>query len=644
MPEPRPTERADRRQLTVLFCDVAGSSQLLENLNDEEWSYVLREYHASCQSIISSFDGHIAQFLGDGFLAYFGYPVAHENNSHRAIKAGLEVLAQLETMNERIRAAIAPREARLSLRIAVHTGAVVVDEVGRNTSSIDHIALGIVPTIAARLQQEARENTLVISEATHRLVRGAFQCKDLGKFSLKGISAPQGAYEVTGESGLQSRFDIEIAKGLTPFVGREQELATLVSVWEQVRAGAGRVVLIEGEAGIGKSRLAHEFTRALDSSSCQVFVGRCSSYNSNSAYLPVIQLIHALLELRPEDDDATRLSGIEQSLVRTGREAAEVVPLVARLLSIPCRDRYPEQPMAGPQDKQRLQELLTQWLCNQATACPLVLVVEDLHWVDPSSKELLDRLVASIGGQRILVVAAFRPEYQPKWQGPHVHTLSIGPLTRRHAEVMVRHLQGTQPLTADVVQRLVANTDGVPLFLEELTLSLMRDGSTGAVPASLHDLLMARLDQLGPAKELAQLAATIGQEFSHEVLASLAELEAPTFDEHIDKLVGSGLVWRNDTTTSPTYAFKHALVRDTAYHSLMSRARRSIHARLADVFSERFADVARIQPELVAHHCTEAGLAQRAVDLWQKAGLRSAERCELPEAIRHLRKGLEVLG
>jgi class 3 adenylate cyclase/predicted ATPase len=643
MRDARPPDRGNRRQLTVLFCDVAGSSQLLESLNDENWSYALREYHASCQAIIANHDGHVAQYLGDGLLAYFGYPVAHEDNPHRAIRAALQILSQIDAMNARIQAAIAPCEASLRLRIAIHTGVVVVDEIGKHASA-DHIALGIVPTIAARLQQEARENTLVISEATHRLVSGAFECHSLGAFALKGLSSPQPAYEVTGESGLTSRFDIGIAKGLTPYVGRERELDLLQSVWREAVTASGRVLLIDGDPGIGKSRLVHEFSRSLDASEHRMLVCRCSAYNRNSAYFPIIQLLHSLLGLQQGDPPLLKLDRIEQALLRAGRELSEAVPLIARLLSISCQGRYPE-PQATPlQDKQRLHDLLVEWLRHDSTFKPIVMFVEDLHWVDPSSRELFERLSVAIADRRILLLLAFRSEFQLEWQHlAHVRRLSLGPLTRRAAESMVRHLQGGRALHADVVNRLISSTDGVPLFLEESTLMALAHGDNTTIPATLHDLLTARLDQLGPAKELAQTAATIGAEFSYEMLRAVSKLDATTLQSQVDQLVAAGLVRRDENASPPAYSFKHALVRDTAYQSLLSRARRASHERIADVFSDQFPDIARNQPELIAHHCTEAGLTQRAVDLWQKAGLRSAERYELPEATRHLRKGLEVL-
>jgi len=643
MPDSRSPDRGNRRQLTVLFCDVAGSARLLESLNDENWSYALREYHASCQALIAKHDGYVAQYLGDGLLAYFGYPVAHEDNPHRAIRAGLQILSQLEAMNERIQAEIAPCQARLSLRIAIHTGIVVVDEMGRHASA-DHIALGIVPTVAARLQQEARENTLVISEATYRLVSGAFECHDLGTFNLKGLSTPQPAYEVTGESGLATRFDIERAKGLTPCVGRDNELDALKNAWRESVTGAGRVVLLDGDPGIGKSRLVHEFSRTLDTSEHRLLVCRCSSYNRNSAYFPILQLIHSLLGLQHADADAVKLDRIEQALVRSGRELSEAVPLIARLLSIACQGRYSEPQATPQQDKQRLHELLVDWLRHESTFKPILMVFEDLHWMDPSSQELLERLSGAIADRRILLLLALRSEFQLPWQQlPHMKRLSLGPLTRRAAEAMVRHLQGDRVLPTDVVSRLIGSTDGVPLFLEESTLMVLDHGNNTAIPATLHDLLMARLDQLGPAKELAQVAATIGAEFSYDVLRAVSRLDEPVLKAQVERLVAAGLVRRDEKAMPPAYAFKHALVRDTAYQSLLSRARRASHERIAAVFCDQFADIARNQPELIAHHCTEAGLTQRAVDLWQKAGLRSAERYELPEATRHLRKGLEVL-
>lgn len=637
-------EKGDRRQLSVLFCDVAGSSQILETINEEDWSYVLHEYHSSCQSVIERYDGHIAQYLGDGLLAYFGYPVAHENNPHRAIKAALEIVAQIDSINDRVRIAIGSGRTTLSLRVAIHTGLVVVDELG-GTASAERIALGMVPTIAARLQQEAADNCVVISDSTYQLVKGAFECRSLGPLKLKGITSLQPAHQVTGESGLQSRFEVQMSQGLTPFVGRDEELARLAQLWREATDGSSRVVLIDADAGIGKSRLVQEFTERLGEAEHLTLLCRCSPYSRNSAYYPVINLIYSLLGLRAADPASLKLERIERAIQRIGMNADEGVPLIARLLSIPYQERYRELALSALQEKQKLQDLLIEWLRHEAALRPIRLFVEDLHWVDPSSRELLDRLVVAIRQCRILLLIAFRPEIDAPWLGlDHTRRLTLGPLPKHCAEAMVRSLQGDQALTPDVVQRLVAHTDGVPLFVEESTLLVLAHGSDerSPIPASLHDLLMARLDRLGQARELAQLAATIGHDFSLDMLREVSRLDETSLQEQLEQLIAAGLVRKHDEATQQ-YSFKHALVRDTAYHSLLTRARRAIHQSIADAFVEQFADIARSQPELVAHHYTEAGVTQKAVDYWQKAGLRSTERCELQEAIQHLRKGLELL-
>jgi class 3 adenylate cyclase/predicted ATPase len=629
-------EQGDRRQLTVLFCDVVGSSRILETLDEEDWSYLLREYHASCQHVIEHYGGYVAQYLGDGVLAYFGYPVAHENNAHRAIKAALEIIAQLDSMNQRVRLAIEPKQATLRVRIAIHTGLTVVA----------NLAHGIVPVIASRLQQKAVENTVVISESTYRLVEGAFACYKLGSLHLENISSPQLAYQVMGESGLQSRFEVGVSRGLTGFVGRHEELARLDDIWREVLGGSGRVVLIHGDPGIGKSRLVEEFTARLGGSSLRALACQCSQYNNNSAYYAVINLILSLLGVRPTDGDDIKLERIEASIARIGIGADEAVPIIARLLSLSCGDRYKEANLSAAQEKQKLQDLLVAWLHQEAAITPIRLFVEDLHWVDRSSQELLDRLVATVADSRILLLVSLRNDVPLPWQDvAHVRRITLGALGEQAAQAMVRNLQGNQTLAADVIRRLVAHTDGVPLFLEESTLLVLsQEGyDQDGIPASLQDLLMARLDRLGAAKELAQYAATIGHEFSHALLRAVALYDEPRLLANVDQLMGAGLVRRHEDTGAPHYSFKHALIRDTAYRSLLTRTRKLIHRCIADAFVEKFPDIGRNQPELVAHHYTEAGQTQQAVDYWQKAGLRSAERYESSEVIAHLKKGLQLL-
>jgi class 3 adenylate cyclase/predicted ATPase len=641
MLDPKALDHGDRRQLTVLFCDIVGSTRWLEELDAEDWSYALREYHATCHAIIARFDGHIAQYLGDGFLAYFGYPTAHENNPHRAIKSALEILGQRDAMNARIRSAVPGCRVDLALRVAVHTGVAVVDNIGERTSS-DRIALGIVPTIAARLQQEARENTVIISEATHRLVREAFQFNSVGPFTFKGFSKSQRAYEVECEREPNSRFSTDLAHGLTPFVGREAELSKLQTAWQEVQAGAPRLVLIEGEPGIGKSRLMHEFRQRQGAMWMRVLHCHCSSYARNSAYLPIIHLIRSMLAIHANESDASQLDRIERALA--WMDGTQGVPLLARLLSVASQSAYPEQQFAPAQEKQQLHELLVAWMRHETAATPLLLLIEDLHWIDPSSLELLDRLIAAFAGTRMLIIASFRPEFRPSWTGPHVRSLALGPLPRVDAEEMVKHLQGDRALEPLVVKRLITSTDGVPLFLEESTLlALQGDIDAESIPATLQDLLTAKLDLLGSSRELAQLAATVGLEFSYPLLQAVAPFDEPTLQSHLEQLVRAGLIRANDGSMPASYSFKHALVRDAAYQSMMTRARRTIHAQIGDALSERFPEIARHHPELVAHHYTEAGRAQQAVDQWQKAGLRAAERYELSEAVQHLRKGLAVL-
>lgn len=638
-------EKGDRRQLTVLFCDVAGSARILEVIGEEDWSLVLREYHATCRPILEKYEGHIAQYLGDGLLAYFGYPRSREDNPHRAIKAALEIVAQTGAMNARVRAVTGVHTMHpIALRIAIHTGLVVVDQLGRDASA-ERIALGIVPTIAARLQEHATDNSIVLSESTFRLVAGSFECRKLGSFPLKGISVPQPAYQVVHESVLQSRFDVAMSRGLSPFVGRDDAIQQLTSSWHDARSGRGQVALISGDPGLGKSRLVREFTARLEEPDALLLTCRCSAYYQDSAYFPLIHLLFSLLGLKPADTDQKKLERLEHATERLGMRSAETLPLLARLLSIPL-----PQPQAtgfsAQQEKLRLQELLVTWLIAESKAKPLRLFFEDVHWIDPSSRELLDKLAREIATSRILLIIAFRPEINLGISGaPHMKSLTLAPLTRRAAETMVRNLDTERALSEGLVQQVATQTDGVPLFLEELTAMAIaqRDNPQLSIPASLHDLLMERLDRLGEARETAQLAATIGAEFSYEILCAISPLDEAALRRHLSELMASGLVREHDHAVSTTYSFKHALIRDAAYQSLLARSRRLIHQRVADVLTSRFPDAARNQPELIAHHYAQAGFTQKAVDHWQKAGLRSAERYELQEAVRHLRKSLELL-
>ncbi|HEV8715848.1 MAG TPA: adenylate/guanylate cyclase domain-containing protein [Candidatus Binatia bacterium] len=667
---------AERRQLTVMFCDLVGSTALSAQLDPEELREVVRAYQQTSAAVINRYAGHIAQYLGDGLLVYFGYPVAHEDDAQRAVHAGLEIivaihktvpspLVNMDQSRARQQAANAPLPHGrgsdlhpLQVRIGIHTGPVVVGAIGSGGRQ-EQLALGEVPNIAARVQALAEPDTMVLSAATHRLVAGLFECQDLGPQTLKGIATPLAVHRVVRESEAQSRFEVAVSTGLTPLVGRDLEVGLLRERWAQAKGGDGQAVLLSGEAGIGKSRLVQALKEQVIAEGATRIEFRCSPYHQNSAFYPIIDHLQRLLQFHREESPSAKLEKLQQALARYRFPQADTVPLLAALLSLPQPEHAPPLTLSPQKQKQRTQETFMAWLGEEAERQAVYCVWEDLHWADPSTLEFLMLFLDQVPITRLLAVLTFRPDFTPPWRSrSHLAQLTLNRLGRHPVEAMVEQITSGKPLPREVVQQIIAKTDGVPLFVEELTKMVLESGLLTAaadryelqgplpplaIPNTLQDSLMARLDRLATTRETAQVGATLGREFSYELLHAVSPLDEATLQQGLRQLVDAELLYQRGLPPQATYLFKHALVQDTAYQSLLKSKRQQYHQQIARVLAERFPETTQTQPELLAHHYTEAGLIAQAIPYWQQAGQRASQRSAYVEAVSHLTKGLEVL-
>src|SRR4051794_12063497 len=647
------SSEAERRQLTVAFVDLVGSTELNRRLDPEDMCELIRAYQNLVAGEVTRFEGHVAMYMGDGVLAYFGWPRAHEDAAERAVRAGLAVAAGVPGI-------AAPTGERLAARVGVATGPVVVGELIGSGEAREREVFGETPNLAARLQGLAEPGAVVVAEGTRRLVGGLFVYSDLGPRSLKGFAEPVRAWRVLGEGAAESRFDARQAGAATPLVGREHELGLLLDRWERAKDGEGQVALLSGEPGIGKSRLVRALQERLVGEPHTVLGQFCSPYHANSALHPVICLLERAARLGRDEPPEERLAKLEAVLGRSGDRLDEAVPLLAALLGIPTGTRYPALTLTPEAQKRRTLRALVDQLAGPAAQLPVLALYEDVHWIDPSTLELVGLVIERIRQLRVLVLITFRPEFQPPWTGQaHVTALSMSRLARRQGAALVARVTGDKPLPAAIVEQIVARTDGVPLFVEELTKTILESGLLAdagdhyelhgplpplAIPTTLHDSLMARLDRLAPVKEVAQIGAVIGREFSHELLAAVTPMPGDLLDAAVQRLVDSELVFRRGTPPEATYSFKHALVQDAAYQSLLRSKRRQLHARIAQALERRFLDAGEAGPEVLAWHLTAAGLAERAIPYWRRAGESAAGRSDNAEAVAHLSKTLELLG
>src|SRR5580698_2146108 len=647
------SHEGERRRLSVLFCDLVGSTAIASRLDPEEWRETVRGYQSVAADAINRFGGHVAQYLGDGVMAFFGWPEAHDNDAERAARAGLAILDAIARLGER------PGRSKLSARIGIDSGAVVVDA-GKGQ---EPAVFGDTPNIAARVEAAAAPGTVLITAQTHRLVSGLFVVEDRGTHPLKGIERPIQLFRVVQPSGVRGRFEAAAAHGLTPFVGREDESRILVNRWERARSGNGQVVTIVGEAGIGKSRLVQRFHEEI-AGTPHIWV-ECATapFHQNTPLYPVIDMLQQSFRWRlrdqrrsapaspPSDDELEqhqRLTALEASLELAGLKPADAVPLIAPLfnLTVPS-EHYPPSALSPEGQRKRLLATLVAWTLGGARVQPLVIVTEDLHWADPSTLALTQMLVEQGAESSLLLLYTARPEFRAPWPLRAHHTqITLNRLDSRNVRMMIEKVAAHELFSEATVATVVERTGGVPLFVEELTRAVVERGGATVdreIPATLHDSLMARLDRLGPAKEIAQVAAVIGREFSYELLHAIHPLPDDELRSALNRLTEAELLFVRGVPPMATYTFKHALIRDAAYEALLKSRRRELHRLIASTLEGRFPELVKSQAEVAAHHCTEAGLIEQAIRYWQKAGESALTRSANEEAIAHWSKGLELV-
>ena len=646
--EPTRRDDAERRQLTVMFTDLVGSTALSTTLDPEDLRSVIGAYHKCVAETVARFDGFVARYMGDGVLIYFGYPHAHEDDAERAVRAGLATIEAIGNLGI---------QEPLRVRIGVATGLVVVGDLVGAGEAQERGVVGETPNLASRLQGIAEPNTVVIAEGTRRLLGNLFELQDLRPKDLKGIAAPTRAWVALRASSVESRFEALHATGLTALVGREEELELLLRRWARAKTGEGQVVLIAGEAGIGKSRLTAALLERLAGEPHTRLRYVCSPQHTDSALYPIIGQMERAAGLAHDDTLQARLDKLDTLLAQTSTSIGDA-SLFAEMLSLPNDGRYPALQLTPQQHRQRTFEALISQLEALTRQSPVLIIFEDAHWTDPTSLEAFGRIVARIETLRALMIVIFRPEFDPPWIGrPHVTAMTINRLTKRQVGAMIDGVVGNKLLPAGIRQDIIERTDGIPLFVEEMTKAVLEAEGQGAVertiavvpspawavPASLHASLMARLDRLGPAKEVAQIGAAIGREFSHALLAAVVRMPEAELGSVLDRLIQAGLLFKLGSPPNATYLFKHALVRDASYGTLLREPRRAFHARIAEAVESQFAETAESQPERLAHHCTEAGLIEKAAALWGKAGQRSLARSALVEATVQLTRALSQI-
>lgn len=647
--------QAERRQLTVLFCDLVGSSLLASRLDPEELRDLILSYQTACTSIIQRYDGTVSRYVGDGILALFGYPRAHEDDAERAVLSGLDIIAAMKTLP-----ALNGLDGAesLTVRVGIATGLVVVGDLIGEGAAEEQAVMGETPNLAARLQGLATPNSVVIAAGTRALLGERFNCTDLGVYSLHGFPEPVRAWRALAPRFVASRFEAAQSRGVTPLINRTEYMAWLRQLWQEAVQSRGRVGLLLGEAGIGKSRVVEAIREEIEGTPYTALRYQCSPHYVNSALHPVIEHIERAAGIGREDTPEVKLSSLSAWLNTHSPNAAEAVPLLAALLSIPTNQQFALPAMSPQRQKERTFELLLQYMERMASAWPLPIIFEDVHWIDPTTQEFLTQLIERVREMRALLLLTYRSDFSPPWRDqPHVEHRELTKLAPEYAMGLAECVAGDR-LPQLVIEEAVAKTDGVPLFIEELTKAVaeaeasdpQQNGPSAhtaftrpVIPSTLHDSLMARLDQLGSAKFIAQVAGAIGREFSYELLEAVALLPAERLRDGLQVLEQSGLVHAEPRRPVESYAFKHALVQEAAYQSLLRSRRRELHQRIAEALESRFPQTARDAPELLAHHWTEAGVAQQAVASWLAAGQRASERSEYREAIGHLRRGLDLI-
>jgi class 3 adenylate cyclase/tetratricopeptide (TPR) repeat protein len=648
---------AERRQLTVMFCDLVGSTALSTGMDPEDLRDVIASFQSRCSAAIRRYDGFVAKYMGDGILVYFGYPRAHEDEAERSVRAGLDIVDAMPELNAAVRR---PPGVELAVRIGIATGPVIVgDQIGEGTAS-ETAVVGETPNLAARLQALAQPNQIVVSAATRAMLGDYFDLEDLGAYEFKGFAEPVPAWRVLSARDVESRFAATRTGGAAPLVGRQEEMGLLLRAWDGSCHGRGQVVLIQGEAGVGKSRLVESLRETAGKDHTWVAI-RCSPFHTASAFHPIIEHLKRVFGWQSEDTAPQHLAKLEAGLA--GFKAlplSECVRLFTDLMSVTVpEDCYPRLSMTAQQQRDATLDAIVAWLIETAERAPVLMAWEDLHWADPTTLETLGMLIEQAPTAAMLVVATYRPELTPPWpQRSHMIPITLNRLERPEVETMVGHLAGGRPLPGEVVDHIVAKADGVPLYVEELTKAILGSGVLEAradiyvlrgalaqlrIPETLQDSLMARLDRAPLLREVAQLGSVLGREFAYDMISALAGIEEEMLQSGLGQLVADELLYQSGRPPRSRYLFKHALIQDAAYQSLLKRTRQQYHQQVAKLLEDRFPEVASTQPELVAHHYTEANCPAQAIAYWLRAGLAAASKSANAEAVDQFRRGLALV-
>ncbi len=646
----------ERRQLTVLFSDIIGSTALSERLDPEDLRQIISRYREACTNAIFLYEGYLASFIGDGVFAYFSYPTTHEDDARRAVQAGLDIIRSIKIISARIEKEYG---VPLEVRIGIHTGLVVIGDIDKSDALESRLIIGQTPNFAARIQATAKPNTVHISDNTNKLIHGYFESTELGVYNLKGVSQPATIYRIHHASTASSRLDIN-RNQLVPFVGREVELNYLYDIWQSTQTGKGQVVLLTGEAGIGKSRLLLSLKEYISQESVPWLTElKCSPYHRSSSFYPVINFLEGVVQFEKNESSDEKLVKIEDFLTQYDIDLAKSVFLIASLLSISYSTKYAPPALTPQKQKKETIELLKTIFLQRAKRKSLLFVFEDLHWSDPSTMEIIDLLLEQCCNYKILVLLVYRPNFKPTWcQRDNMSTIELTGLSDTYAGEIIRCVSNIKELSNEAKKHIIEKTDGIPLFLEELTKTMVESGmlidkgdqydlsasfNTLDVPATIQDSLAARLDRFPQAKQVAQLASVIGREFSYNILESIPGEHRNNLCGYLDQLVEAGIIFKHDSLTNGLYSFKHALIQDTAYSTLLKSTRKSYHKLIAEAMEAALPNLVETQPELLAQHYTKAFETEKAIQLWLAAGLRALQQSANAESISHIKQGLKLV-
>ncbi len=651
-PAAAPRPEAERRLLSVMFCDLVGSTDLAARLDPEDMRNVMSTYHACIAEVLVRFNGMIARYMGDGVLAYFGYPQAREDDAEQAVRAGLTVIEEVRKIRD-------PDGAALQARVGIATGTMIVGDLLGTGAAQEQAVVGETPNLAARLQARADPGTVLICVNTHSLTSGHFNYRDLGSVTLKGWTHAIPIWQVLGATDVESRFEARHKSKSAPLIGRDEELQLIVRRWRQAAGGEGRVIVVTGEAGIGKSHITLALQEALHGQSHTPIRYFCSPHYSNTALHPFITQLARSAHFQRNDTGAQKLAKLDALVREFTNDTDEIVALFASLLSLPPDPRYPLPSLTPQKIKEKTLEALVAQFAGIAARQAVLAIFEDAHWIDPTSRELLVQIVDRVAHVPALLIITARPEFVPPWPGyPHITTLPLSRLDRKSGTTLIEHAAGGKLLPDQVITEILARTDGIPLFIEELTKTMIEIGllqekqgeyvleqplPSHAIPTTLHASLMARLDRLAPVRDVAQMGAVIGREFSYELVSAIAGMPNERLEDALNQLSQSELVFRRGEIPHAIYTFKHALVRDAAYASILKSRRAQLHASIANALEQRFKEITEAQPETLGLHLTEAGLPGRAAHYWLRAGKVAALQSANIEAISHLQRGMDCV-